>query len=109
MMDEKRQTQRLAVNLSTRWEGTSGSFGTRIEDISVRGCFINTLGAAHVGDLINLEIKTLTEERLSVGAKVASCLDGMGFGVRFVFRTVEEEISISRLISNLNISALASD
>ena len=55
MNDEKRTSERVPVNLTTRWRGATGSHDGRVEDLSVAGCFVNTKGAVDVGEIVTLQ------------------------------------------------------
>jgi hypothetical protein len=109
MNQPKRASERLLANIPVRWEGLSGTLGARTEDISVGGCFVNTLGIAIPGDSMMLELCLPSGEWLAVNGQVTSYLQGMGFGVKFTFENVEEEIVMRRLLTSLTIGQLASE
>ena len=109
MDQDRRACGRVQANVSVRWEGSSGTVGCRTEDISVEGCFVNTLGMAAVGDAITLEFSLPSGESLPMKGKVTSYLPGMGFGLAFKFAKVEEEIALRRLLTSLTIALLSSE
>jgi Tfp pilus assembly protein PilZ len=97
--DNRRTDERLAINLSARWDGGAGAQEARIEDVSLGGCFVNTQGRVDLGDLIVVEIKLPSEEWLQLRGEVVSCQDGIGFGVVFSFLTDDEEQALRELLS----------
>jgi hypothetical protein len=109
MDQDRRSSERLLANLQVRWDGSSGAVGCRTEDISVSGCFVNTLGIVVPGQLISLEIRLPSGEWLPVKGEVTSYLPGMGFGLVFKFANVAEEIALRRLLTSLTIGFLSSE
>jgi PilZ domain len=109
MDQDKRTSERLLANLPVRWEGLAGTLGARTEDISVRGCFVNTLSVATPGELICLEIRLPSGEWFPVNGQVRSYLPGMGFGLQFRFASIEEEIVLRKLLTSLTIGLLSSE
>jgi hypothetical protein len=109
MNQDRRASERLTANLQVRWEGSSGAVGCRTEDISITGCFVNTLGIAIIGQTINLEIKLPSGEWMPVKGEVTSYMRGMGFGLAFKFANVEEEIAMRKLLSSITIGALSAE
>jgi len=56
MDEERRSDKRVGVNLPTRWRGIMGTHEGRVEDVSANGCFVNTKGAADIGEIVSLLI-----------------------------------------------------
>ena len=44
MENERREDERARVSIEARWEGLSGQHKARVADLSLGGCFIDTLG-----------------------------------------------------------------
>jgi hypothetical protein len=109
MAQISRTSERLLANLPVRWEGLSGTLGARTEDISVSGCFVNTLSVATPGESIRLEIRLPSGDWLPVNAQVRSYLSGTGFGVEFTIVDVYQEVVLRRLLTSLTIELLASE
>lgn len=100
MEQERREEPRVPVSLEVSWEGTSGSHTARISDISLGGCYLDTLGSATPGEIIGLTIKLPDGELLNLRGEVAYHLQHQGFSVCFTFLTDEEQYSLSQLITS---------
>ena len=98
-MNENRRTdERVATNMTARWDGQAGTTEARIEDLSLGGCFVNTRGSVDVGEIVGLEIKLPSGEWLQLRGEVASYQPGIGFGMLFPFLTDDEEQSLRELV-----------
>jgi hypothetical protein len=100
MNKERRTNQRLPLNLPARYDGLSGAHETRIEDISMGGCFINARGQVEPGEAITVEIKMASGEWLRLRGAVTSCQPGIGFGVVFSILTEEELRSLEQVLTS---------
>ena len=100
MDKDRRSDARVPTNLHAKWDGTSGGHQARIEDISLGGCFVNTMGRVEVGEIIALQVKLPLGEWLTLRGKATSIQDGVGFAVNFSFITDEEEHALREMILN---------
>jgi hypothetical protein len=91
MTEERRTDARISLNLPAKWDGMGGAHEARIEDLSMGGCFVNTVGRVDVGEVVSLEIKLPSGEWLPLRGEVVSYQQGIGFGVLFSFLTDDEE------------------
>jgi len=98
MNEDKRSDERISTNLPARWGGVTGDHEGRIEDLSLWGCFLNTIGRADVGEVIGVEIKLPTGEWLALGGEITSYQQGIGMGIKFTFLTEEEEEALRELM-----------
>lgn len=99
-MDQERRTnERVVVNLSAKWRGASGMHEGRVEDLSVKGCFVNTQGAVDVGEIVSLLIKLPSEQWLTLRGKVVYAQQLVGFGLRFSTLDDEERIALDQLVN----------
>jgi hypothetical protein len=83
MTEEKRSHSRLAVNFPTKWSGSSSAIGSRVEDVSLGGCFVNTLAMVQTDEVIGLEFRLPSGRWVQVAGKIVSYQPGIGFGVQF--------------------------
>jgi hypothetical protein len=97
-MEERREEKRKEMTLDVRWEGGSGRHTARISDLSLGGCYLDTLGQVSVGEIVNLEIKLPSGEWLPLRGSVAFHHPGLGFSICFTFLTDEEQYHLSQLI-----------
>ena len=83
MSDERRADERVGVNFPTRWHGITGVHQGRVEDLSVSGCFVNTTGAADVGEIVSLLIQLPSGRWLPLRGKVVFYQQLTGFSLSF--------------------------
>ena len=98
-MDERREEERKEITLDVRWEGGGGRHSARVSDLSLGGCYLDTLGQAEVGEVVGLEIKTPSGEWLPLRGSVAFCHPGLGFSICFTFLTDEEQYQLTQIIN----------
>ena len=98
MTDERRSDQRVGVNLPTKWRGVTGLHEGRIEDLSINGCFVNTVGAVDVGEIVSLLIKLPSDQWLSLRGKVMSSQQMVGFGLSFSILDEKEQQALAELV-----------
>ena len=99
MNDEKRTSERVPVNLPTRWHGTTGSHEGRVEDVSVTGCFVNTTGAVDVGEVVSLLIQLPSGRWLPIRGKVAFYQQLTGFSISFSILDDKERETLNELVA----------
>jgi hypothetical protein len=83
MADERRQHRRLPVLFEVEWEGSAGRHEARTADLSVGGCFIDTMGQAAVGEIITFKLRLPAGGWIELRGEVVYQFSSMGFGVRF--------------------------
>jgi hypothetical protein len=74
---------RLVHPLEAKWRGSSGATPCRISDISLTGCFVQSLAAPSVGTKTKLTIDFGPERSVTVRGEVVYTETGMGFAVKF--------------------------
>jgi hypothetical protein len=100
MTEERREEERKNITLDVRWEGGSGRHTARISDLSLGGCYLDTLGQVAVGEVVGLEIKLPTGDWLPLRGTVAFHHPGLGFSVCFTFLTDEEQYRLTQIINS---------
>lgn len=98
MTDEKRASERVPVNLTTRWHGASGTYNGRVEDLSVTGCFVNTKGAVDQGEIVSLLIQLPSGRWLPMRGKVAFYQQLTGFSLSFSILDDKERETLNELV-----------
>jgi PilZ domain len=98
MIEDRREEERKNVTLDVRWE--RGTHTARISDLSLGGCYVDTLGQVEVGEMLSLEIKLPSGEWLPLRGTVAFHHPGLGFSVCFTFLTDEEQHQLKQLIDS---------
>ena len=100
MSDEKRTAHRVTTNFPARWRGVSGSHEGRVEDLSIKGCFVNTTGNVDVGEMVNLLIQLPSGEWLPLRGKVAFFQQLTGFSVSFAHADEKELERLDQLVAS---------
>ncbi|MCA1558412.1 MAG: PilZ domain-containing protein, partial [Acidobacteria bacterium] len=83
MSEERRREERVPLMLELRWESLSGKHTARISDMSLSGCYVETMAQVTVGELIRFEVQLPTGRLLPLIGEAVYHLPGMGFGLRF--------------------------
>lgn len=99
MTDNRRNDERVSTNLSAKWGGLDGDHEGRIEDLSLGGCFVNTVGRVDVGEIVGVEIKLPSGEWLQLRGEVTSFQLGIGFGLVFSFLIEDEEEALREFLA----------
>ena len=89
--DERRHTERAMVPLDGEWHGASGHRSGRIADISIGGCFVESMATPSVGEQVGVKVTLPSGEALEALGEVAYVAMGMGFGVRFLDLTPAQQ------------------
>ncbi|HZH30923.1 MAG TPA: PilZ domain-containing protein [Pyrinomonadaceae bacterium] len=99
MENERRENKRATVSIEAWWEGQSGRHEARVSDLSMGGCFIDTLSRAEIGELIVFAIKRPDGKWLQLRGQVASVDEHVGFSLAFTYLTDEEQRALARIIA----------
>jgi Tfp pilus assembly protein PilZ len=83
-MIEKRQHERISLPLEVHLESLSGKYAARLTDLSLGGCYIETLALVSVGERVRFEVHLPTARRLLLKGEVIYHQPTLGFGVCFV-------------------------
>lgn len=98
MRDERRGNKRKRLLLEAKWESVSRRHESRVDDVSLGGCFVNTYAQVELGEHVNLQIQLPSGEWLPLHGEVASYHPGVGFGMSFTSLTVEETAALRELL-----------
>ena len=99
MPEERRSNKRKRLLLEAKWESMSSTHEARVEDLSLGGCFVDTVGRVELNEAVNLEIRLPSGEWLSLRGQVASYPPGVGFGVSFTSLSDDEVAALENLMS----------
>jgi hypothetical protein len=83
MTDERRKHSRVPVLFDVIWEGATGRYEARTSDLSMGGCFVDTIGQASTGETINFKLRLPSGGWLELRGEVTYEFPSMGFGVHF--------------------------
>ncbi|MEO8484097.1 MAG: PilZ domain-containing protein [Acidobacteriota bacterium] len=101
MTDERRKHQRVMRPFDGTFSGASGATRCRITDISVGGCFIQSLAAPTPGDTTSVNV-IIGNHSLSFPGLVVYVDSTIGFAVQFKDIPAEELDELSRLLAALD-------
>ena len=86
---ERRSTPRVQGPFNATWSGASGP-GCRVPDLSVHGCYINTLSAPALGEQLTVTFVTDQGRTLHLNGEVRTVDLGIGFSVQFAEMAPED-------------------
>ena len=97
-MSERRSCQRVPLLLEVRWESLSGKHSARTTDISLSGCYIESIGQVTIGENIRFEIQLATRSWMPLQGEVLYHHVNLGFGLRFFGLTNEQQQMLEQLV-----------
>jgi hypothetical protein len=100
MEDERRGEQRFPLPLEARWDGLSGKYTARLSDLSLSGCYIETLALVALGEELQFELKLPTGFWMPLRGTVVYLQPNLGFGIRFGQLKLMERNVLSRLLES---------
>ena len=98
MAEERRGEERVPLMLELRWESLSGKHTARVSDMSMSGCYVETMGQVTTGELIRCEVQLPTGRWMPLVGEVVYHLPGMGFGMRFKRLTETQKEMVASLL-----------
>lgn len=98
MINDLRRYKRVPLILEVRLESLSGNHTARTGDISLGGCYIESLGTVTPGEYIIFAVQLPTGRWIRLHGEVAYYLPNMGFGVRFTNIPEIERNMLAQLI-----------
>ena len=97
-MDERRSKPRLAVSLEALWDRDSDNHPALVTDLSLGGCYLNTVGEAMRGETVCFRVLLPDGDWLYVEGEVRHHTRGLGFGVQFADLDPQQEEKIEWLL-----------
>lgn len=98
MAEERRRAERVPLVLEVRWESLSGKHSARINDLSMNGCYVETMGQVAVGEVVRFEVHLPTGRWMPLIGEVVYHLPAMGFGLQFRTMTRTQREALASLI-----------
>jgi hypothetical protein len=80
---DARTHERTAILTEIELTSASGRREARISDLSLGGCFVDTIVTARVGEDVELRLGVNSDHPIEVSGTIAYILDGFGFGIAF--------------------------
>ena len=96
---EKRKHERKQFFAEAALEFSSGKYQARISEISLGGCYVDSIASVVEREAISLTIAIGSGESQQFAGEVAYVLPGFGFGVRFTDLTEEKTSFLQKLLN----------
>lgn len=97
---EQRRDRRVPLRLEISWGGICRGRVAITSDLSVNGCYIETLVAVDVGDRFLFEMQLPSGHSLELLGEVLYRHRTIGFGIRFVQVTALQRSSLTMLVEH---------
>lgn len=94
-----RQFQRHLLSLEITLESSSGKHEARISDLSMDGCFIDTIINVAEGEIASFDLRLANDESIPLTGEVVYVMPRIGFGMRFTDLTDEKKNILEQIIS----------
>src|SRR5688500_10708380 len=98
MGNNRRQNARINISLEVLLESTSGKRDSRISDLSMGGCFVDSIANVVEGEVLNITLHLPNGQWLKLTGAVVYIYSGFGFGLRFLGITDEEQEQLEQVI-----------
>lgn len=98
MWDVPRKHQRVPVSFEVVLEAMSGKHDARMSDISIGGCYIDTIGQVATGEVVVFKVHLPTGHWVQLRGEVVHYMPNVGVGLRFTRLSEEEEILIEQVV-----------
>ena len=96
-----RQHERTQYFTEISLESASGKRSARISDVSLGGCFVDTLTNVCEGEEVHLIGDVGDSGHLDIRGKVAYVMNGFGFGVAFTTFDNGSEAAIKKMVEKV--------
>ena len=98
---DRRSEERVPLPLEVAWESESGKqHSSRISDISMSGCYVESLGQINVGERIHFKIELALGKWIPLSGVVVYVHPQIGFGVSFTTMTEGVKTQLASLIES---------
>ena len=95
---DKREHPRKPFLAEAALEFASGKYQSRISELSLGGCYVDSIASVKQGEQISLTITFGSGVSERFTGEVAYVIQGMGFGIRFVDITMEQKILLLQIV-----------
>jgi hypothetical protein len=98
MNQESRRHQRVSVSIGVEMDFAIGAREARISDLSMGGCFIDSIARVEVGELLSFVIALTQGREARLCGEVAYVFPNLGFGLRFINLTESDKRLLLEII-----------
>jgi uncharacterized protein (TIGR02266 family) len=100
--DERRNQTRVPLFVEVAWESAAGHYEARTSDVSVGGCFVDSVSRVTEGEVIRFTLQLPEDDSIEVEAIVTYAYPNIGFGVQFTKVSSEALRKLQQLIADRN-------
>lgn len=93
-----REFERIFVSFEIMLESSSSKRSARISDLSLEGCFVDTIIIAAEGETVSFDMKLPAGEPIRISGKVIYAMPQIGFGVHFTDLSEEKKNLLKQII-----------
>jgi hypothetical protein len=97
-MAERRRHRRVPALFDVVWQGAAGRHEARTADLSLGGCFVDTIAQAAAGEAITLRLLLPAGGSIELRGEVTYQFPNVGFGVRFTAATAADRRRLEWLV-----------
>ena len=90
--------ERISLPLSVVLDCTSGRREVRIADLSIGGCYVDSIAAVRPDEVVGIKLMLPQGRSEEIFGTVVYVHDGIGFGVRFNEMTNDQRTILQQLI-----------
>ncbi|HJP95480.1 MAG TPA: PilZ domain-containing protein [Pyrinomonadaceae bacterium] len=98
-MREQRENPRIPLRLEVRWNGCETRIPDVTTDVSLGGCYIESLNSVTVGEVLNLGLRLPFSDTLPVSCEVRYHQPTIGFGLKFLQLSSFQRAALEGLIA----------
>lgn len=98
-MQEHRRESRIPVRLEVEWNGWDSRSPDVTSDVSLGGCYIESLNPVSVGEVLNLGLRLPTKETVLFRCEVRYHQPTIGFGIKFLGLSSSQRAALQGLIA----------
>jgi len=93
-----RKTSRVGVPLEIVLECSSGKREARISDLSLGGCYIDSIAGVTKGEVVHFKLSVPQSKAEDMSGTVVYVHEGVGFGLRFDSLSYEQRHILRKFI-----------
>lgn len=95
---EQRKNTRVPVRLEVEWGSLPSRFPDVTSDLSLGGCYVESLNSVKVGQVLNLSLSLPSKKTLRFRGEVRYHQPTIGFGLKFLQLSSFEQATLEALI-----------
>jgi hypothetical protein len=100
LADDRRKHPRVTHLFVGQWHAASGAAQVRVADLSVGGCFVQSLAQPAKGEMTSVTV-TVGEREFTFSGRVVYIEPGMGFSMKFGPMPASEAAELTGLLHDV--------